>query len=397
MTARRIGLVTPGWPGQNTPNGIATSVYQLATGLRAIGQAPVILTRRIDGPCPDDIPVHTIPEMTWRWRDRLTMRLGDAGTVQRVVARAIAAAVHAAGALDVLIMEETNGWAGMVRPHVSCPVIITLHGPWVLLKTLQPSGNAQDDRAREQRESRAFLAVDGLIGPSRSVLEAVEQGVDLSARQRIVIPNALALNDPGPLAAAQDNRDILFVGRFDRVKGGDTVIDAFGRLLETHPQARLTFAGVDKGIRQPDGEMYHIAQALAAAPAEVQARLTFLGPLEREEIVRLRETHAIALIASRYETFSYTMLEAMAAGQALVCTAVGGLAEVLVHEDTALMVPPDDPEAMAQALARLIGDTALVESLGQSGRARLERDCSPAHVARDTVDFIETILAARAR
>lgn len=394
--ARRIGLVTPGWPGQNTPNGIATAICHLATGLHDIGQKPVIITRRVDGSSPLEIPVVTIPERPWRWRDRLRARFGDSDAAYRHLAHTVALATRdAAGSegLDVLIMEETNGWAGMVRPLVPCPVVITLHGPWVLLRSLQPTDSAREDQHRAGREDRAFLVADGLIGPSRSVLEVVAQAVELGGKPRAVIPNALAVEDTGPLAAATASRRILFVGRFDKIKGADVVFEAFVRLCRTHPQARLTFVGVDKGIRQADGRMLHVDEALATLPPEVRERLTFTGPVDRAEVARLRGTHAIALIASRYETFGYTVLEAMAAGQAIVCTAVGGPAEVLNHEDTALMVPGEDPAAMAAALGRILDDAALAARLAGAGRARLLRDYSPAQVARDTVDFIERVLS----
>jgi glycosyltransferase involved in cell wall biosynthesis len=106
----------------------------------------------------------------------------------------------------------------------------------------------------------------------------------------------------------------------------------------------------------------------------------------------MRSEHAIALIASRYENLNYTMLEAMAAGQAIVSTKVGGPAEVLEDGRTALLVPPGDPAAMAAALARLQADSALVSRLGQAAQDKLAQDFNPATVAARTVSFLKTAL-----
>ncbi|WP_298922070.1 glycosyltransferase family 4 protein [uncultured Roseobacter sp.] len=392
----RIGLFTPGWPGQNTPNGIATSVYHLAMGLHEIGQTPVIIAEHIDGVVPADIPVIHIPQLDWRWQDRLRAKLGspDAGHWYR--SRNIAAAVREAidtYALNALIIEETNGWAGMVQSLVPVPVIITLHGPWVLHKALQSVTDTKGDQLRESRENRAFGLAAGLISPSRNVLDAMEKAAPLPDIPKSVLPNTLPAQTDEPPSAALEPRDILFIGRFDNHKGGDTVLAAFMRLIDTHPQARLTFAGVDKGVRRKDGSVIHIEAALAALPTAVRARITHKGPVDREEVAELRAGHAIALIASRYENLNYTLLEAMAAGQAIVCTAVGGPAEVLEDGQTALLVPPDDPDAMAAALGRLMDDATLARHLGATALARLESDFNPAIIAARTKAFVETVLA----
>jgi glycosyltransferase involved in cell wall biosynthesis len=393
--ACRIGLLTPGWPGQNTPNGIATSVYFLAQGLHEIGQTPVILARSIDGEDPAGIPVVSTPQLRWRWQDRLRARLGDPDAGPRHIARGIAAAVNEAIAvhgLDAVIMEETNGWAGWVQARVPIPVILTLHGPWVLHKSLQSKLGPKGDRQRESRENRGYATAAGLIAPSRVVLEAVEKATTLPEIPKIVLPNTLPPGASNPRAAGLQPRDILFVGRFDRHKGGDTVLAAFAKLATTHPEARLTFAGPDRGVRLPDGSRRHIEAALEALPPAVRARVTYAGSVGRNEVAHLRSTHAIALIASRFENLNYTLLEAMAAGQAIVCTDVGGPAEVLEDGETALLVPPEDPDAMAAALHRLLSDPALAGRLGVSARNKIRVDFNQHTVAKQVIEFINGIL-----
>lgn len=392
---RHIGLFTPGWPGQKTPNGIATSVYYLALGLQQIGAQPVIITREIDGPCPEGIPVVVVPELEWALQHRIRARLGNRDLLHHQFARSIATAVHEAikaHGLDALIMEESQGWAETVQRLVPVPVLVMLHGPWTLLKATASEGSARLDRQREARERRGFVAASGLIAPSGDVMDGVRRAVNRPLPVNTVLPHALAPGDPGPLAAGLESDTLLFVGRFDRLKGGDVVLAACARLAGSHPEMRLTFVGPDRGVVQPDGTVLHMDAALAALPDRARAQITYKGPLARAEVARLRGAHRIALIASHYETFGYTLLEAMAAGQAIVCTNVGGPAEVLEHEETGLLVPPGDPEAMASALARLIEEKTLARTLGENARAKLVRDFSPGAVATRVAGFVETVL-----
>jgi len=394
----RIGLFTPAWPGHATPNGIATSVYNLAMGLREIGLTPVILPMAVDGDGPADIPVVPVPEVPWKLMERVRIRLGDFGAPESHLTRRMAAAVDTAAqdhGLDVVIMEESLGRSQRVQSLTGIPVVLTLHGPSGLLRRhLRPNEvSTKYERYKEDRERDAFLVAPALISPSAHVLEGVKSLAPVpDSTPRIVLPNSYAAPHPDPLAASLEARDILFIGRFDYLKGGDTVLAAMTRLIETHPTARLTFAGPDRGLAEEDGRVVKVAEALNRLPDAVQAQITYLGPASRGQVAELRADHAIALIASRYENLNYSLLEAMAAGQAIVSTAVGGPSEVLEDGKTALMVPPADADAMAAALGRLLDDAALTQGLGQAALSTLQADYNPGHVAAQTVEFLRTAL-----
>jgi glycosyltransferase involved in cell wall biosynthesis len=390
--------MTPGWPGVRTANGITTSVFNLARGLSGAGHTPVILTDNVDGDMPEDAgfpapPVVAI-ERVWGLGDRVFGRVNPDRALLRVITRAIIrAAERAIGehGIDVLVMEESYGWVGRVSAGLPIPVVAALHGPWALLSATSATPPTARDRLRIDCEARAFTQVAGLLAPSASALEIARAVPGADRVPYAVIPNSLGEN-PSPPDVFRDPGAILFVGRFDAVKGGDVVFDAFRLLHETHPQATLTFVGPDRGIPQADGSEFRIADALAALPDAARVRIAFRGAISRPEVEALRHTHAVALIASRYENLNYSLLEAMAAGQAVVCTNVGGPAAVMTDNETALMVPPGDPGALAGALARMLDDDALRTRLAENGRALLKRDFSPQGVATDTVTFLRDVL-----
>lgn len=268
---------------QYHPDGIATAVYFLAMGLHEIGQTPLILAQQIDGPCPEGIPTLTLQDVPWRQQGRLRARFGDVDqAVQRQVAHGIAEETRSAvrtHATEALVMEETNGWAAMVAEQIPVPVIVTLHGPWVLHKALQSNKSQIQDARREACEARTFQNAAGLISPSHEALKAVENTVLPADKPRTVLANALETPPGHAIAAERAGHDILFVGRFDLHKGADTVLSAFSLVSETHPHARLTFVGPDKGLREPDGQMLPMQQALARLPDAVRTRIDYKGTL----------------------------------------------------------------------------------------------------------------------
>lgn len=390
----RIGLMTPAWPGHNTPNGITTSVFNLALGLHEIGHTPVILTGEIDGEPPRDIPVVINEVSSWTLGQRLRARLQSKSAVvydkQIEDLANLVRTAHDRHGLNAVIMEETNGWPHEMRHAVPVPIILNLHGPWKLLLEAFERTTTDRDRLRISRESCAFETAPGLMAPSASSMAATE-GLAPDT-PRAVIPNAYPLG-PEPDPSAHKPGHILFVGRVDRLKGADTVLQAFAQLVERQPMAQLTFAGPDRGLLLDDGRVVTMDEALAELPDIVRARIDYLGSQDSSAIAALRRTHPIALTASRYENLNYTLLEAMAAGQAIVSTKVGGPAEVLTDGVTASLVPPGDADAMAAALERVLTEPDHAKTLAKAARAMIASDFTPDVIAERTIAFCRTVLA----
>lgn len=389
----RIGLVTPAWPASSAANGIVTAVAYLAEGLAANGHDVAIVA--ITGEEQAEPPVLTLPEpRSWSLKEKLSYRLGRDIAAVPVRADRIARAVHRAIAehgIEILVMEETRGVAGFVCRQVPIPVVVTLHGPWIFNPEAHgPQRNSFPNRDRLQREGEAMQGCAGITAPSGSVLREVLAHYRIAGKPAVVIANPMPV--PPEAAPPADPARLLFVGRFDRIKGADVVLEAFARIHAEHPEARLSFAGPDVGLDRGDGKPQQIAEALAALPDPVRGAIDYLGRLGKPEIDALRRTHGAVLVASRHETFGYTAIEAMACGRAVVSTAVGGLTEIIRDGETGLLVPAEDPEAMAGACLRLIRDPALAMALGDAARADIDARFAPRKVAARMVEFLETVL-----
>jgi glycosyltransferase involved in cell wall biosynthesis len=147
---------------------------------------------------------------------------------------------------------------------------------------------------------------------------------------------------------------ILFVGNEWARKGGDILLDAFRRVRESKPDARLQIVGGDAPPAEPGVEP--------------------LGRVSgRDRIAELYSQAAVFCMPSRFEPYGLAPTEAMAYGLPCVVTSVGGLPEIVLDGETGLIVPPDDPVALAGALLRLLEDRDHAAWLGRNGRARVER------------------------
>lgn len=390
---QRIGLLTPAWPGTATANGIASATAYLAQGLQAIGHEVTILTGDVDAP-HDHTRLVTLPPLPFTMAGRLTGRFAPDRSLRGVNIRKIILGARQAIAqhgIEILLMEETFGWAGEVRAALPIPVVVTLHGPQWLHRTDPARPKRGADARREAWEQASLQRIDALISPSRDVLDRTRAEWGLPEVPTAVIGNPVCLQPLTTPAAYSSAPQLLFIGRFDRVKGGDTLLDAFARIAATHDRARLTFVGPDLGIVRPRRAKLHLAEALSRLPTAVQDRVQVLGPRTRAEILDLRAHHPVTLVASRYETFGVALVEAMAAGSAVVATRVGGLAEILRNGETGLLVPPEDPASMAAACLRLLADPALRRRLGQAARAEVEARFAPEVIARKVAGFLASI------
>ena len=163
---------------------------------------------------------------------------------------------------------------------------------------------------------------------------------------------------------------VLSVGRMDRVKDFATLIRAFARVNEQLPQARLWIAG--EGDASYKQELIQLARELG-----VQEKVELLGA--RRDVDALLSACDLYALSSITEATSMTILEAMSAGRAVLATRTGGNPELVVDQNTGLLVPVGDVPAMGEALGVLLKDAARRQRMGEAGRARVEELFSKEH------------------
>ncbi|MFN8560408.1 MAG: glycosyltransferase [Anaerolineae bacterium] len=182
------------------------------------------------------------------------------------------------------------------------------------------------------------------------------------------------------LGLAKDAPLVGMVCRLIEQKGVAYGVRAFARVAPQFPDARLIIAG-DGSLR---AALESEAQALG-----VRDRVHFLG--WRDDATAVLAALDVLLMPSLWEGFGLVMLEAMAQTTPIIGSAVSAIPEVVVDGETGLLVPPRDSAALADALARMLGDPALRRHMGLLGQDRVETAFSVERMAAETVAVYERI------
>jgi glycosyltransferase involved in cell wall biosynthesis len=171
-----------------------------------------------------------------------------------------------------------------------------------------------------------------------------------------VVPNAVAL--PQGVSDRAEPGRILFLGRLEEAKGVAELVDAAALLAPRFPHLRLVLAG--------SGDLDAWRRAAIERGIGAQVELTgWLEPAAREaQLARA----AVFCLPSHAEGLPMALLEAMAAGKAVVASRVGGIPEAVRDGENGLLVPPQDAAALAAALARVLEDADLRARLGARAR-----------------------------
>lgn len=197
------------------------------------------------------------------------------------------------------------------------------------------------------------------LGLPRGKLVVLPLGVDLgrfspngdsSVRGRMRA--SLQISENAPLVGT--------VSRAEPVKGLRYLVEAAARVLAVRPDVRWLIVGGGSQMLQLQG----LAKSLG-----IVDRIIFEGI--REDIPDLLQAMDIFVLPSLSEGFPLAAMEAMASGRPVVCSQVGGLAELVSHEETGLLVPPADPACLAEAVLRLLADPAFGRRLADRARVKV--------------------------
>lgn len=187
---------------------------------------------------------------------------------------------------------------------------------------------------------------------------------------------------------AQPKRDILCVARLEYSKGVDVLLHAWGRMMREPASWR---ASLNPRLRVIGGGSYRAQMERIVAELGVQDSVEFLGL--RKDVVDLLQQSWGFVIPSRWEGMSNALLEGMACGLPCVATRVSGNEDVIIDGVNGLLVEPEQPAEMAQALRRIIGDTDLAQRLGEQARTTVVRDYQLSAVIGQCLELYRRLLS----
>ncbi len=218
------------------------------------------------------------------------------------------------------------------------------------------------------RTLRAYDPVQVFVSPSRFLADVM--------RRAGVYPDRMHVVNHFVDVAALPVKDtpgggVLYAGRLSAEKGVDVLIEAVAALPDGAP---VDIAG--------DGPARPALEELARRRAP--GRIRFHGRLDKARLHALVRASAVVVVPSRWhENQPMAVLEAFGCGVPVVGTDLGGLPELIDAGVDGDIVPADDPAALAAALRRMLADLDRAQAMGRAGRAKIERDFTPAaHLSR---------------
>ncbi len=236
--------------------------------------------------------------------------------------------------------------------------------------------------------ARHFLAqalarrTDAYIAANRHLRDGLLEAFP-GARVELIFQGIAPLGAPTPLPLGSATAGIL--GRLDPVKGHGTLMEAAASLSRNFPSAVYLAAGTGAAERVKELKMK--AQNLG-----LEGRFAFLGQVA--DVAAFINRCGVGVVASNgSEAVSRAALEWMQLGRPIIATHVGCLPDMVEEGRTGLLVPPDDPEAMAKALTRLFCDPKEASEMGQRGRERFVKCFSLERFAAETEKVYKSLLA----
>lgn len=204
-----------------------------------------------------------------------------------------------------------------------------------------------------------------------------------------VIPNGVDLArfspDVAPIDRFGDGKlNILFVGRLEKRKGLNYLLEAYRQVRKEVPESRLIVVGPGTRLRRKYEK---------TISREDIKDVVFVGQVDHDELPRYyRTADVFCAPATSRESFGIILLEAMAMGKPIVASNIEGYASVLTTGKEGLLAPPRDAGGLAESLTTLLTDPAMRREMGEKGRMTAAR-YSWQHVARRVFDYYQKVLS----
>ena len=199
----------------------------------------------------------------------------------------------------------------------------------------------------------------------------------------VVIPNGI---DPGSRPRAHPEVEpprVVTVGRLQAPKDPLSLVRALAELRATPVRTQIVGAGPDRAAVEAEIERFGLSETVEVAG-------------HRDDVAEILAGSQIFVLSSRSEASPMAVLEAMAAGLPVIASRVGGLSELVVENETGLLVAPGDPRALAAAIGSLVENPALRARLGSAARTRVEQCFNLDAFLAAHLDLYHAQLASRA-
>lgn len=271
---------------------------------------------------------------------------------------------------DVLHVQHGHMWFNLALPLLrKLPLVVTIHDP------RHHAGDRVSQKTPQAIMDFGFRRADRTIVHGQSIKQQVIELLGIPAARIQVVPLVAIGNVGEPLTASDDGRTVLFFGRIWKYKGLEYLIQAAPIVARANPNVRFVIAG--------QGDDFAPYRRMMHEPRQFIVHNRYVSAAEREELFRQSSVVVLPYIEA---TQSGVVPVAYSYGKPVVATDTGALREAVDDGVTGRLVPPADPTALAGAIIELLADPVRCRAMGAAGRRKLDLECSPDVVARQTLE-----------
>lgn len=245
--------------------------------------------------------------------------------------------------------------------EAACATIQQAGKPYVL--TLRGGGLPAFAERWPRRVGRLLQSAAAVTTPSRYLLEQMSP----YRRDLSLLPNPLDLSSYRVRMRENLQPRIVWLRAFHEIYNPSLAPQVLSLLATDFPDIRMTMIGPDKG----DGSLQAMKEM--ASKLGVADRIEVPGRVPKSAVAEWLDKGDIFLNTTNVDNTPVSVMEAMASGLCVVSTNVGGVPYLLEHEQDALLVPPADPQRMADAVRRLLTDPNIARRLSHNARKKAEQ------------------------
>lgn len=374
----RVLFLATEYPGLTHSGGLGTYTATIASGLRGRGHRVEVLVCARGRPKQDlkidGTEVHVRPVSPMRWPGALPGlpdRLALALSFRQELA-------HIAHTFDVIQGAEFLAPTLLLRRSRQRALIVRLSSPARLLSEFDGEPVRLGSLLGDWLERRTARRAHAITAPNELLVERLLERGWLHGRSVEIVPTPVDICFWSGLAPAdQSPPTILAVGRIQRHKGPDVLVNAAAKATRVLGATRLVFVGRSCGSIEGRSSIESIAEQAASLGVDC----AFAGEKTPRELRRFYEQARVVAVAGRHDSWSNVALEALAAGRPVVSSTGSGISNLVQRLDPGAVVPAEDPDRLAHALLRYLSDPELAASVGAEGRRLVAEEFSVARVA----------------
>jgi glycosyltransferase involved in cell wall biosynthesis len=276
---------------------------------------------------------------------------------------------------------RANAFGALVARLCGVPLVGTVHGK-----------NYYPDHAKRRMAYRWVSRTANMVAVSHDLRSFLEERIGIAHGRVTVIHNGVDMIEHGSLAQErwlrselgvdQEEFVIGIVGSLYPVKGHACLFHAMKTVVAHRPKTRLLVIGqgeLEQTLRQMVSEL------------EIEQVVSFLGL--RDDVPRILPLLDLFVLPSLSEGLSVALLEAMSAGVPVIASNVGGNPEIIANEETGYLVPPQEPDALAASIIKLMGNQESAKVLGERGRKWVAREYTTERMLQRYQDLYECCLS----